>query len=213
MTVHVLIVDAREVIRMGLRMAFEKTEDLHVVAEARCMDEAFAMERAHRPDVVVIDMDLGDGRGLHFVRSVRSTRPEAGVVALTTQHDDVHLFSALEAGASAFASTWAPCHEVVTAARAASSAPGAFTASDLAGAMRRRGQGPAMHLTTREDDVLQLLSEGLSVAQVSAQLFISPSTAKTHMAKLYDKLGANNRTQAVMSAVRLGLVRPHAAAS
>jgi DNA-binding NarL/FixJ family response regulator len=213
MTANVLIVDAHELIRMGLRKAFEQTIDLHVVAEAKTMDEAYAMERAHRPDVVVVDMDLDNGRGIHFVRSVRSTRPDVGVLALTTHHDDLHLFSALEAGASAFASTWAPCHELVTAVRAAGSAPGAFTASDLAGAMRRKGQATVLQLTTREDDVLQLLSEGLSVAQVSAQLFISPSTAKTHMAKIYDKLGASNRTQAVMSAVRLGLVTPRAAAS
>ncbi len=67
-------------------------------------------------------------------------------------------------------------------------------------------QGPAVTLTPREDEILQLLAEGLSAAQVAARLYISPSTAKTHMSKLYDKLGAGNRTQAVMNAVRLGLV-------
>jgi DNA-binding CsgD family transcriptional regulator len=77
--------------------------------------------------------------------------------------------------------------------------------------MRRRMQTPAVSLTVRENEILQLLSEGLSVALVAARLFISPSTAKTHMSKLYDKLGASNRTQAIMAAIRLGLVTPEQA--
>ena len=68
-----------------------------------------------------------------------------------------------------------------------------------------------MHLTTRENEILQLLGKGLSVAQVATELYISPSTAKTHMSKLYDKLGASNRTQAVMAAVRLGLLSTQSA--
>lgn len=213
MTVRVMIVDQHELIRMGLRRAFEQTEDLQVVAEAGSMDEALAMERAYQPDVLVVDIHLDDGRGINLVRSLRATRPEVGVVALTMHEGDEDLFSALEAGASAFVWRWSSCQEIVAAARSAGSAPGSFTASDLAGAMRRRGQTPAVQLTGREHDVLQLLGEGMSVAQVSARLFISPSTSKTHMAKLYEKLGASNRTQAVMSAVRLGLLQPHAAAS
>lgn len=208
-----MIVEAHELMRMGLRRAFEQTDDLRVVAEAGCMDEAFAMERAFQPDLVVVDMLLGDGRGLHFLRNVRQLRPEVGVIATTFTEDDEHLLSALEAGASAYVAKVAPAHELVAAVRSAGSAPGSFTASGLAGAMRRRGEVPSVQLTRREDAILQLLAQGLSVAQVSAQLYISPSTAKTHMAKLYDKLGAANRTQAVMSAMRSGLLREHAAAS
>lgn len=205
--IRVLLVDDHALIRQGVRRAFEQTEDLEVVAEAGGKAEALALERAHRPDVVVIDINLGDGNGIDLVRQLRADRSDVGLVVLTMYDGDEHLFAALEAGASAYVLKGAPSDDVVAAARAAVASPGSFTANDLAGAMRRRMKAPAVQLTDREDDVLQLLGQGLSVAQVAQQLYISPSTAKTHMSKLYEKLGAANRTQAVMNAVRLGLLR------
>ena len=206
MSVAVLLVDDHALIRQGLRRAFEQTPDLEVVAEAGSLSEARALERAHEPDVAVVDVHLGDGSGVDLVRDLRSRRPEMGLVVLTMYDGDEHVFAALEAGASAFVLKGAPAEEVVAAARRAAVSPLAFSAADLAGAMRRRLQGPAVQLTAREQDILELLGAGKSVAQVSKELYISPSTAKTHMSKLYDKLGAGNRTQAVMAAVRLGLI-------
>jgi DNA-binding NarL/FixJ family response regulator len=204
--VSVLLVDDHALIRQGLRRAFEATDDLVVVAEAGSLSEALALSRAHSPDVAVVDVNLGDGSGIEFVRTMRQQRPEMGLVVLTMYDGDEHVFAALEAGASSFVLKGAPSEDVVNAARQSASAPTAFTAQDLAGAMRRRMQTPAVSLTPRENEILQLLGNGSSVAQIAAQLYISQSTAKTHMAKLYDKLGAGNRTQAVMSAVRLGLL-------
>jgi DNA-binding NarL/FixJ family response regulator len=206
MTVTVMLVDDHALIRQGLRRAFEQTEDLTVVAEAGSVPEALALDRAHSPDVAVVDVNLGEGSGILLVKSLRASRPTMGLVVLTMYDTDDYLFAALEAGASAFVLKSASSDDVVSAARASATAPTSFTAQDLAGAMRRRMARPAVTLTAREDEILQLLAAGLSVAEVSAKLYISPSTAKTHMSKLYDKLGATNRTQAVMSAVRLGLV-------
>ena len=207
MTVRVLLVDDHALIREGLRRALEQTSDLRVVAEASSLNEALALERAHQPDVAVVDIQLGEGNGIDLVRSLRQSRPEVGLVVLTMYDGDEQLFAALDAGASAYVLKSAPADEVVAAARQSAVFPGAFTAHDLAGAMRRRMQGPALHLTPREDEILQLLASGASVAAVAGALYISPSTAKTHMAKLYGKLGAGNRTQAVVTAVRLGLLR------
>ena len=165
------------------------------------------MARASEPDVVVVDINLGEGNGIDLVRRLRAGSDTIGLVVLTMYDGDEHLFNALEAGASAFVLKNAPSDDVASAVRQAAVSPTAFTANDLAGAMRRRMQGPAVQLTPREDEILQLLASGMSVAQVSAALFISQSTAKTHMSKLYDKLDASNRTQAVMAAVRLGLLR------
>jgi len=204
--VRVLLVDDHALIRAGLRRAFEQTTDLQVVAEAGSLSEALALERAHEPDVAVVDINLGDGSGIDFVRTMRERRPGMGLVVLTMYDGDEHVFAALEAGASAFVLKGAPADEVVSAARQAAQSPTAFTAQDLAGAMRRRLQRPVVSLTPREDQILQLLGSGASIADIAGALYISPSTAKTHMAKLYDKLGAGNRTQAVMSAVRLGLL-------
>ena len=206
MGVSVLLVDDHALIRQGLRRAFEQTDDLVVVAEAGSLSEALALERAHSPDVAVVDVNLGDGTGIDFVRTMRQRRPEMGLVVLTMYDGDEHVFAALEAGASSFVLKGAPSEDVVSAARQAATAPTAFTAQDLAGAMRRRMQAPTVQLTPRESEILQLLGKGCSVAQIAGELYISQSTAKTHMSKLYDKLGAGNRTQAVMAAVRLGLL-------
>lgn len=207
MTLTVMLVDDHALIRQGLRRAFEQTPDLTVVAEAADVDEALALHRATRPDVAVVDVNLGESSGIDLVAQLRTERPEMGLVVLTMYDGDDHLFAALQAGASAFVLKSAPSEEVVAAARASALAPSAFTAVDLAGAMRRRMQTPEVQLTPREHEILQLLGEGMSVAQVSSRLYISQSTAKTHMSKLYDKLGAANRTQAVMAAVRLGLLK------
>jgi DNA-binding NarL/FixJ family response regulator len=202
----VLLADDHALIRQGLRRAFELTEDLEVVAEAGSASEALALDRAYVPDVHVIDVNLGDGSGIDVVRQVRQSRPTAGLVVLTMYDGDEHLLGALDAGASAFVLKQAPAAEVVDAARRAAGSPNGFSADGLAAAMRRRLQAPVVNLTPRELEILTLLAQGKSVAQVSAELFVSASTTKTHMVRLYDKLGAANRTQAVMSAVRLGLV-------
>lgn len=207
----VMLVDDHALIRQGLRRAFEQTDDLDVVAEAGSVPEALALDRAHQPDVAVVDVNLAGASGIDLVAQLRGNRPGMGLVVLTMYDGDEQLFAALDAGASAFVLKSAPAEDVIAAARSAVKSPGSFTAHDLAGAMRRRLQGPAVTLTAREDEILQLLAEGMSVAQVAKQLYISQSTAKTHMSKLYEKLAANNRTQAVMNAVRLGLVKSPAA--
>lgn len=211
MTISVLLVDDHALVRQGLRRAFEQTEDFTVVAEAASLPEALALERAHALDVAIVDINLGGGNGIELVSDLRKRRSHLGVVVLTMYDDDEHVFAALDAGASAFVLKSAPSGDVVSAARHAASSPHTFTAHDLAGAMRRRLQSPAVCLTPREMQILQLLSSGASIATVAGTLFISPSTAKTHMSKLYDKLGAGNRTQAVMTAVRLGLLRADSA--
>ena len=207
MAVTILLVDDHALIRQGLRRAFEQSEDLVVVAEASNLAQARALQHTHHPDVAVVDVNLGDGNGIEFVAEMRARRPEMGLVVLTMYAEDEHVFAALEAGASAFVLKGAPAGDVVAAARQAARAPTAVTAADLAGAMRRRLQSPAVHLTPREQQILQLLATGTSVAAMAGDLYISQSTAKTHVSRLYDKLGARNRTQAVMAAVRLGLVK------
>ena len=211
MPIRVLLVDDHDLINQGLRRSFGGTDDLDVVSDASSAAEALALIRVHQPDVAVVDVNLGDGSGIDLCRELRALYPTMGLVVLTMSDGDDHLFGALEAGASAFVLKSAPADHVAAAVRRAASNPTSFTADDLGGAMRRRMQTPQVTLTVREGQILQLLAEGLSVEKVANQLFISPSTAKTHMSKLYEKLGAANRTQAVMAAVRLGLVSPQLA--
>jgi DNA-binding NarL/FixJ family response regulator len=205
--VTVLLVDDHSLIREGLRRAFEQTEDLQVVGEAASVDEALALVRTLTPQVAVVDLNLGDGSGIDLVKRIRVDHPTMGLVICTMYEGDEHLLGALEAGASGFVLKSSPVTDVIAAARQAAVAPTSFTAHDLAGAMRRKMLEPQVRLTPREHEILQHLADGVSVAVLAKRLYISPSTAKTHMSKLYEKLGAQNRTQAIMNAVRLGLVK------
>jgi DNA-binding NarL/FixJ family response regulator len=207
MTSTVLLVDDHELIRQGLRRAFERTDDFTVIGEAGSVAEAVAAANAHQPDVVVVDVRLPDGNGLDVARSLRANNDSVGIVVLTMYAGDEQLFGALEAGASAFVAKDAPAEDVVSAARHAVVSPRSFSAADLAEAMRRRLTPSGPQLSPREREVLQLLADGLGVAAIARQLYISESTTKTHISKLYEKLGAGNRAQALMTSMRLGLIK------
>lgn len=202
----VVIVDDHELIRQGLRRAFERTGDFTVVGEAGSVAAALEVIDAETPDVVIFDVRLPDGSGLDAARKVRARHAAMGIVVLTMYAGDEQLFGALEAGASAFVPKDAPSEDVVAAARHAAVSPRAFTANDLAGAMQRRLSPTGPQLSPREREVLGLLADGLGVAAISKQLYISESTTKTHISKVYEKLGAANRAQALMTAMRLGII-------
>ena len=206
MTTTVLLVDDHELIRHGLRRAFERDPDFTVVGEAGSVAEALAVIRSTEPEVVIMDVRLPDGNGLDAVKKLRAAGETMGIVILTMYAGDEQLFGALEAGASSFVNKDAPAEEVLAAARHAATSPGSFSAADLADAMKRKmaPSGPA--LSPREREVLKLLADGLAVSGIAKTLFISESTTKTHISKLYEKLGAANRAQALMTALRLGLI-------
>ncbi len=206
MPATVLLVDDHELIRQGLRRAFERDPDFTVVGEAGALADATRLAMTLRPDVVVIDVRLPDGNGLELAQKLRQARSDVGLVILTMYAGDDQLFAALDAGASAFVPKSAPSDDVVAAARHASAKPTSFVASDLAEAMRRRLNPSGPQLTRREREVLDLLAEGLGITSIARKLYISESTTKTHVSKLYDKLGAANRAQAIMAAVRAGLL-------
>jgi DNA-binding NarL/FixJ family response regulator len=202
----VLIVDDHDLIRQGLRRAFERAEGFTVVGDAATVTEARALAAEVQPEVVVTDVRMPDGTGLDLTRALRVDNATVGIVVLTMYAGDEQLFAALEAGASAFVAKDAPSGDVVAAARHAAVSPRSFTAQDLAGAMQRRMNPSRPQLSPRESEILTLLAQGLGVSPIARKLFISESTAKTHIAKIYEKLGAANRAQAIMLAVQSGLL-------
>ncbi|MGN6576858.1 MAG: response regulator transcription factor [Nocardioides sp.] len=202
----VVLVDDHDLIRQGLARAFERHDDFSVVGEAGSVAEGLQLVASAKPAVVVTDVRLPDGTGLDLVRALRKDSPDMGIVVLTMYAGDEQLFEALEAGASAFVAKDAPSDDVVAAARHATVSPRSFTAANLADAMRRRMTPSGPQLSPREHQVLQLLADGLGVAAIARQLFVSESTAKTHISKIYEKLGAANRAQAIMNAIRANLL-------
>jgi len=202
----VLLVDDHDLIRQGLARAFERQKDCTVVGQAASVAEGQRLATSLKPAVVVTDVRLLDGTGLDLVRTLRRADSEIGLVVLTMYAGDEQLFAALEAGASAFVAKDAPASDVVAAARHAAVSPRSFTALNLTDAMRRKMSPTGPQLSPREEEVLTLLARGLGVTALARTLFVSESTAKTHISKIYEKLGAANRAQAIMKAIGAGLL-------
>lgn len=206
-TIGVLIIDEHPVTRWGLARLADEQTDMCAVGEAGGAAEALLLAASCRPDVVTVGTSLPDRDGLDLARELRDRYPSLGIVVLTASGEDDVLFRALDTGASAFVSKFAGAPEILGAIRHSSVAASSFSAAGLAQALRRRSAaGPRPLLSAREQQVLGLLRDGRSVPEVAGQLFVSLSTAKTYVARLYDKLEAGNRAQALMTAVRLGLL-------
>jgi DNA-binding NarL/FixJ family response regulator len=206
MTIRILLVDDHELIRDGLAGVLELEDDMTVVAQAESVATALAAYSEHAPDVVIADLQLQDGTGLDIVRGVRRSNDSTGVVVLTMHSGDEQIFAAMEAGASGFVGKDAPSSEVVRAARHAAVSPRSFVSTGLPAAMVRRASAESTRLSDREQEVLRLLADGLGAAAIGEKLYLSESTAKSHIAKIYQKLGAANRAQALVTAMRIGLL-------
>lgn len=204
---RLLVVDGHPVTRCGLARMVAEQPDLRLVGEADTAAEAIRLVAAVRPDVVTVDVALPDRDGLELARELRDRYGGLGIVVFTGLSDDAVLFRALETGVSAFVSKQADMTEVLAAIRHAGVAAASFSATGLAAALRRREQqAEGRSLSARERQVLRHLLAGQSVPALAAELYISLSTAKTYVARLYDKLGVSNRSAAVLAAARLGFV-------
>lgn len=207
MPIHLAVIDGQTLIRYGLRELIAHHPDMEIVAECQAAVDAPRVIAAALPDVVTVDVTLPDGDGLQLARDLRDNYADLGIVILTSKQEDDVLFRALETGVSAFVAKTAPVEEVLAAIRHAAVAAASFTASGLAMAFaRRRAVQDQLALSPREKEVLNLLHDGLSIPAIAIELYISVSTAKTYVARLYEKLGAANRAQALMAALHHGLI-------
>jgi DNA-binding NarL/FixJ family response regulator len=205
--IRVVVIDGHTLTRFGLNCLVGEQPDIEIVAEAALASTALAVVAQAKPDVVVLDIMLPDGDGLRLARDLRDRYADLGIVLLTSNGEDDVLFRALETGVSAFVSKAAPNAELLAGIRHAAVAAASFTATGLAMAVVRRGRAAdRFRLSPRETEVLGMLGEGLSVPAIARTLFVSQSTAKTYVARLYEKLGVSNRAQATMAALRLGLI-------
>ncbi len=207
MAIRIVVIDGHTLTRHGLSCLVEEHPDLEIVGQAASVAEAEKLVVLTRPHVVTIDVALPDGDGLSLARSLRDRHRELGIVVLTSLGDDDVLFRALDTGVSAFVAKTAPVEEVLGAIRHAAVAATSFTATGLGDALaRRRELDGRFGLSKREREVLVLLRDGLSVPSIARTMYVSPSTAKTYVARLYEKLGASSRAQALMTALRHNLI-------
>jgi DNA-binding NarL/FixJ family response regulator len=206
--IRVLLVDDHPVVREGIRGMLAAEADLTVVGEAASGPEAVVRTAELEPDVVLMDLRMPGGDGVEATGRISAERPGAHVLVLTTYDTDDDILRAVEAGATGYLLKDTPRAELAEAVRAAARGETVLTgrlAGRLFTGMRRRGE-PAAVLSPREVEVLRLASEGRTNAAIGRALHISPTTVKTHLMRIYDKLGVGDRTSAVSQAIRRGLL-------
>ncbi|WP_404953195.1 response regulator [Streptomyces sp. 147326] len=226
--VRVLLVDDQPLVRSGLRVLIADTADLEVVGEAGTGAEAVRLAAELRPDVVVMDIRMPGMDGIEATRLITERSGGNGgaggtegvrILVLTTFDEDDHVYGALRAGASGFAVKDMALEEILSAIRVVAAgdaliAPG-VTRRLIADFVRRPGPPaaePALRsvagITEREREVLTLVGRGRSNGEIAEELFISAATAKSHVSRLFTKLGARDRVQLVITAYEMGLVAP-----
>ncbi|MCQ6553965.1 response regulator transcription factor [Streptomyces sp. C10-9-1] len=196
MTVRILLCDDHAVVRAGLLALLGTVEGIEVVGEAGSGEEAVAMAGRLRPDVVLMDLQLGPGiDGVEATRRIAS--PEVHVLVLTTYDTDADITRAIEAGATGYLLKAERPEELFAAIRAAAQGRTALSAP-VAGRVMDRMRGAAgPTLTERERDILGQLARGLGNREIARALFISEATVKTHLGRIYAKLGVDTRAGAV----------------
>jgi len=219
MTIRVGIADDQSLVRDGLRVQLGYAEAITVVGEAANGEQAVALARQQRPDVLLMDVRMPVLDGIEATRRIRA---DAALVAvrvliLTTFDLDEHVFGALSAGASGFLLKDATPEEIVQAVRVVASGESLLAPAVTTRLVREFTTRPTVgrprpglldSLTDREREVLVLVAQGLSNGEIAGRLVVSPLTAKTHVSRILTKLDLRDRTQLVVAAYEAGLVVP-----
>lgn len=217
MTIRVVVADDQALVRAGFVALLDAQDGIEVVAEADTGSRALAAAAELRPDVVLMDIRMPDMDGLTATRAIAGDPELTGVrvVVLTTFELDEYVFEAMRAGASGFLVKHTEPAELVRAVRVVADGDALLSpsvTSRLVAEFAAHAKTPATpalpDLTSREREVMALVAEGLSNAEIGERLFMSPATARTHVSRILTKLGARDRTQLVVLAYESGLVRP-----
>ena len=210
MTVRILITDDHGVVRQGLRMFLSLDPQLEVVGEAENGEEALAMARELKPDVVLMDLLMPVMDGIAATEAIRRELPEVEVLALTSVLEDVSVSGAVRAGAIGYLLKNTDADALGRAIKAAAAGQVQLAPEAAARLMHevRAPQSPEA-LTDRETEVLRLVARGRANKQIAHELDVGEKTVKAHVSSILTKLGVQSRTQAALHAVRIGLVSMH----
>lgn len=205
--IRVLLADDHTMLREGLRRSIEGA-GLSVIGEAGDGDEVVRLADELRPDVILMDVSMPVRDGVEATRLIRDHNPDIAIVMLTMHADADVVQRAVRAGATGYLVKDCTTDEIVKAVRMAANGETALS-PELAASMLKEAAKPQGEsvLSKREEEVLQLIAEGLSTVEVAERLYISVKTVKNHLASAYQKLDARDRTQAIVTAVRMGIIR------
>jgi two-component system, NarL family, response regulator DevR len=215
MPVRLMLVDDHEVVRQGLRALLRTQADIEVVAEANSADTAIAAADEHRPDIVVMDVDLGNSSGIEATREIRGRHPEIKVLMLTVLDDQEARFSSILAGASGYVLKRVKGDELVRAIQLLREG-GSLIDPDLANALLewaiaggQPGRGgskapgtPLAELNAQQNRILALMAKGLTNKQIGANLNLTEKTVRNYVSSILGKLGMTGRAQAAVYFVR-----------
>jgi DNA-binding NarL/FixJ family response regulator len=206
---RVLLADDHQLLRQAIRRALEDA-GMTVVAEAGVGGDAVRLAAELQPDVVVLDVSMPVLDGIEATRRIHDDLPNLPIVIITMHGDEALRRDAVNAGAAGFLTKDVSMQEVVKTITQAAGGEVALSTELAATILAELEEGPGRTpspLTPREEEVLQLIADGCSTSEVASGLFISGKTVKNHLASIYEKLEARDRTQAVLSAVRSGIIR------
>ena len=205
--IRVLIADDHPVVRGGLRGMFATQPDLELVGEAKTGTEAVSLAGRLEPDVVLMDLRMPEMDGVAATERIKDSNPEIRVVVLTTYDSDSDILRAVEAGATGYLLKDTPEERLYEAIRAVAEGRPLLAPSATTLLMERTRRQPEENLSGREVEVLGLVARGSSNREIAEALWISEATVKSHLIRIYAKLGVTDRTAAVTTAMERGMLR------
>ena len=217
MTIRVLICDDHMMVRQGVHMVLQSEPDIELVAEAGRGEEAVNLALQHHPDVVIMDISLPDISGIEATRQIKAALPNTRVIGLTMHEEEPYVLELLKAGADAYIVKRSAASDLVSAIRSVVAGQAVLdpvvTRAVVSGYVSRGGVGLTERddnsiLTPREKEILILVAEGNTNAEIAKRLYISEKTVQTHRSNILDKLNIHDRTELVRYAIRQGLIQP-----
>jgi DNA-binding NarL/FixJ family response regulator len=208
----ILIADDHGIVRSGLRLLLDRQPDMEVVAEAADGAEAVEVALRERPDLCILDVGMPRLTGLQATREIKAQAPDMTVLMLSMHKDERYLFEALKAGASGYVLKAEADQDLVAAARSVGRGEAFLTNAAERSLIRDwisdDAEGPREALTPREQEVVKLIAEAHTNAQIAEVLHLSEKTVESHRANVLRKLGMRDRVELVRYAIRRGLVEP-----
>jgi two-component system, NarL family, response regulator len=203
-TIRILVADDHPIVRQGLVAILNDQPDMSVVAEVDNGQQAIAQFRSCPPDVAIIDLQMPQVGGVEAIQTIRAEFPDAAIIMFSIYETDEDIYQGLRAGAKAYLLKDTPCQEILEVIRAVSDGQ-RYVSAEIGTKLAARMDRP--NLSDREQQVLALMAKGSSNKAIATTLFITENTVKFHVTNVMIKLGASDRTHAVMNALQQGIIK------